>query len=102
MLKIILQNKKTIAPFNEPALDLRIHNKPLLLLQRNILVPYTTHEVELPAGACLPLSQSYTPSSDLYLADLWFYPEGPDPDVEPLVVDFKSLEVGYLHGAGAG
>jgi len=148
MLKIILQNRKTISPFNEPARDLRIHNKPLWLLQRDIMMPYTTHEVELPAGArlpqthepclvyrdnlcfdapymeafmkearrhkrpsraafslsnptfrehCLPLSQSYTPSGDLYLADLWYYPDGPDPDVEPLVVDFKSLEVGYYH-----
>ena len=54
MLKIILQNRKTIAPFNEPARDLRIHNKPLWLLQRDIMMPYTTHEVELPAGARLP------------------------------------------------
>jgi hypothetical protein len=58
-LKIILQNRKIIAPYNEPARDLRIHNKHLWLLQRDMLAPYTTHEVELPAGARLP--QTHAP-----------------------------------------
>lgn len=148
MLKIILQNRRIISPFNEPARDLRIQNKPLWLAQRDALAPYITHEMELPAGArmpqtkeacvvyrdnlwfdqpyidtflaaaralnrpcraafslkdpafrehCLPLSASYTPSGDLYLADLWYYPHGPEPDVEPLVVDMLSKEIGYYH-----
>ncbi len=41
MFKIILQNRLAIAPFNEPARDLRIQNKPLWLLQRDVLAPYT-------------------------------------------------------------
>jgi UDP-N-acetylglucosamine diphosphorylase / glucose-1-phosphate thymidylyltransferase / UDP-N-acetylgalactosamine diphosphorylase / glucosamine-1-phosphate N-acetyltransferase / galactosamine-1-phosphate N-acetyltransferase len=148
MFKIILQSKKKIAPFNEPARDLRILNKPLWLWQRDILARYTDRELELPPGAAfpqlrepclvyrdnlhfdegyiqaflsqatalnhpvraafsikdlafrehiLPLSTSYTPSGDLYLADLWYYPNGPEPDAEPLIIDLQAKEIGYYH-----
>ncbi len=148
MFKIILQNKRLIAPFNEPARDLRIQNKPLWLLQRDVLAPYISREFELPPGArlpktrepclvyrdnlffdefyiaefiaqarrrsypsraafslkdaafrehCLPLSISYSPAGDLYLADLWYYPNGPQPDAEPLVIDLLAREIGYYH-----
>ncbi len=148
MLKIILQSPRYIAPFNERARDLRIQNKPLWLAQRDVLAPYTTHEIELPPDArlpqvrepclvyrdnlffdehyiaaflaearkrphpsraafsihdpafrehCLPLSDSYTPAGDLYLADLWYYPRGPEPNAEPLVIDLQAREIGYYH-----
>lgn len=148
MLKIILQAKRPISPFNEPARDLRIQNQPLWLLQRDALAPYVTRELEIPANArmpqmqepmlvyrdnlffdqpyidefirlatkknrpvraafsiddpafrehALPLSVSYTPAGNLYLADLWYYPRGPVADVDPLVVDTQSREVGYYH-----
>ncbi len=45
----------------------------------------------------LPLSISYTPAGSVYLADLWYYPNGPVVDVEPLVLDLQSREVGYYH-----
>jgi carbonic anhydrase/acetyltransferase-like protein (isoleucine patch superfamily) len=54
MLKIILQDLRTISPFNERARDLRVQNKPLWLLQRDVLAPYVENELELPAGAALP------------------------------------------------
>ena len=54
MLKIILQSEKSIVPFNERARDSRIQNKPLWLAQRDVLSPYTTREMELPASAELP------------------------------------------------
>jgi carbonic anhydrase/acetyltransferase-like protein (isoleucine patch superfamily) len=57
MLKVILQATRHIPPFNEPARDLRIHNKPLWLNQRDLLAPYTTSEIELPPGARLPVSR---------------------------------------------
>ena len=142
MLKIILQAPRTVAPFNEPARDLRIQNKPLWLLQRDVLASYTTHEVELPPGArlpqtreaciiyrdnlffdepylqaflgearrrkgasraafsandpafrehILPLSSAYTPVGDIYLADLWYFPNGPEADVQPLVIDLQAV-----------
>lgn len=46
---------------------------------------------------CLPLSSSYTPAGSLYLADLWYYPNGPVADVEPLVLDMQAREMGYYH-----
>ncbi|NTV35845.1 MAG: multidrug transporter [Anaerolineaceae bacterium] len=54
MFKIILQSKRSVSPFNELARDLRILNKPLWLHQRDVLAPYTTHELELPLDARLP------------------------------------------------
>jgi UDP-N-acetylglucosamine diphosphorylase / glucose-1-phosphate thymidylyltransferase / UDP-N-acetylgalactosamine diphosphorylase / glucosamine-1-phosphate N-acetyltransferase / galactosamine-1-phosphate N-acetyltransferase len=148
MLKVILNAPHPITPFNELARDLRIHNTPLWLHQRNILAPYTNHELELKSGQrfplereetlvyrdnlffdeeyfrlfmsiaqkrkkpcraafsaddpafrehALPLSTSYTPAGDLYLADLWYYPNGPVADVEPLVIDLEAREMGYYH-----
>lgn len=45
----------------------------------------------------LPLSSSYTPAGSLYLADLWYYPNGPKAGVEPLVIDMQAREIGYYH-----
>jgi carbonic anhydrase/acetyltransferase-like protein (isoleucine patch superfamily) len=45
----------------------------------------------------LPLSTSYTPAGSLYLADLWYYPNGPVVDAEPLVIDLQAREMGYYH-----
>ena len=45
----------------------------------------------------LPLSTSYTPAGELFLADLWYYPKGPVADVEPLVIDLGLSEMGYYH-----
>ena len=45
----------------------------------------------------LPLSKSYTPAGSLYLADLWYYPNGPVVDAEPLVIDLQAREIGYYH-----
>jgi len=45
----------------------------------------------------LPLSTSYTPAGELFLADLWYYPRGPVADVEPLVIDLEAREIGYYH-----
>ena len=45
----------------------------------------------------LPLSTSYTPAGSLYLADLWYYPNGPVADVQPLVINMQAKEMGYYH-----
>ncbi|MBN1956245.1 MAG: multidrug transporter [Anaerolineae bacterium] len=47
MLKIILRDRRPIYPFNEPARELRFLNKPLWLLQRDILAPYVSQEREV-------------------------------------------------------
>lgn len=48
MRRLILQEQSHIHPFNEPARDLRVQNKPLWLWQRDILTPFTTEEREYP------------------------------------------------------
>ena len=48
MRRIILQEPGSIHPFNEPARDLRVHNVPLWLWQRDILSSYVTEEREYP------------------------------------------------------
>jgi carbonic anhydrase/acetyltransferase-like protein (isoleucine patch superfamily) len=45
----------------------------------------------------LPLSISYTPAGSLYLADLWYYPNGPVAGAEPLILDLQAREIGYYH-----
>lgn len=148
MLKIILQDPRQVTPFNERARDLRLQNKPLWLVQRDVLSPYTNREIEVPSRAqfpkiteeCLvyrdnlyfdppyvqtflseakrrkhpcraafsandpafrehafPLSTSYTQEGDVFLADLWYYPDGVQTEVDPLVIDLQSTEVGYYH-----
>ena len=49
MRRIVLLDTSQIAPFNEPARDLRIQNKPLWLYQRDLLAPHTTEEREYPS-----------------------------------------------------
>ncbi len=148
MLKIILKSEKFVRPFNEKARDLRIQNKPLWLLQRDVLSPYVTREIEVGENAAfpdvqepclvyrdnlyfdatfietfinkakklnhpsqaafsindpafrehaLPLSVSYTQQGELYLAELWYYPNGHEPGSEPLLISTKSQEAGYYH-----
>jgi carbonic anhydrase/acetyltransferase-like protein (isoleucine patch superfamily) len=146
MRKIILRDERHIHPFNEEARDLRVNNKPLWLNQRDVLVKYTTSEIEAPSldfvpqddvetlmyrdnlffderymdafmtearklgGPCraalspdnktftqhaLPLSTSYTKDGNLYLAELWYFPNGVKPDPQPVVIDFQTREIGY-------
>jgi carbonic anhydrase/acetyltransferase-like protein (isoleucine patch superfamily) len=45
----------------------------------------------------LPLSTSYAPRGEIYLADLWYYPKGVETAAEPVVIDLQSTEVGYYH-----
>ncbi len=53
-VKIILKDDRHIYPFNERARDLRLLNKPLWLLQRDVLTPYTSRELEIAPHEPLP------------------------------------------------
>lgn len=46
MKKIIIRDQRLISPFNEPARNLRIMNKPLWLYQRDVLSSYCQEELE--------------------------------------------------------
>lgn len=146
--RIVLRSKKHVFPFNETARDLRILNKPLWLIQRDALAPYTKQEIDIYPGDpipvegkscvvfrdnlffdeifiknfisqavekktavrvafkiddpafrehCLPLSNSYEKVGELYFADLWYYPDGLVSEIEPLIMDLQSQELGYYH-----
>lgn len=46
----------------------------------------------------LPLSVSYTPAGGIYLADLWYFPDGPTiENVENVIIDMEAKEIGYFH-----
>jgi len=163
MIKIIIPDETLIPPFNEPARDLRVINKPLWLLQRDVLSPYCSQEIELrqkidhpleiidkadqeiPAdqellvyrdnlffdehllaafleGAkakaehekkasqiafslddaaivthALHLQDGIRQTGDVYVADLWYFPEGLTDQIEPMVVDTMARTIGYYH-----
>ncbi|WP_299283907.1 hypothetical protein [Thermoflexus sp.] len=45
--KVIIRDRRLIPPFNEPARDLMVLNKPLWLHQRDLLAPYCDEELEV-------------------------------------------------------
>ncbi len=49
MQKIIICDKRFIPPFNEPARELRVLNKPLWLHQRDVLASHCAQEIEFAA-----------------------------------------------------
>lgn len=57
MRKVIIRDRRKIAPFNEPARDLRVLNKPLWLWQRDLLAPYCTSEIEINSALEMPTSR---------------------------------------------
>jgi carbonic anhydrase/acetyltransferase-like protein (isoleucine patch superfamily) len=54
MRKVIVREKRKIPPFNEPARDLRVLNKPLWLHQKDILEPYCDSEIEVDSPDQIP------------------------------------------------
>ena len=148
MRKIILRDHRKIFPFNEPARDLRVLNKPLWLHQRDVLAPYVTEEREVDSPAeieplrvetlvyrdnlffdrffvedfvrrarelgkacrvafarndpaikthAIQLQRGIRPEGDMYVADMWYYPQGFEPNAGPLIIDTDSHEMGYYH-----
>jgi acetyltransferase-like isoleucine patch superfamily enzyme len=47
MKRIIIRDRTEIAPFSEPARELRVLNKPLWLLQRDLLKGYCSSSIEI-------------------------------------------------------
>jgi acetyltransferase-like isoleucine patch superfamily enzyme len=149
MIRIVIRDRTKLPPFNEPARDLRVLNKPLWLHQRDVLAQHCQTEVEvedsdpLPpiheeclayrdnlffdedfineflrqaksrGGPCrvafspndkaivahaLPLQERIRLEGELYVADLWYYPQGPtDEPAQPVVVDTLAREIGFYH-----
>ncbi len=148
MRKIILRDRRKIFPFNEPARDLRVLNKPLWLHQKDVLAPYVTEEREVDSPAeiepqpvetlvyrdnlffdrffvqdfirrarklgkacrvafalddraitahALALQNGIRRQGDKYVAYMWYFPHGVEPNVRPLVMDTAVHEMGYYH-----
>jgi carbonic anhydrase/acetyltransferase-like protein (isoleucine patch superfamily) len=150
MKRIVIRDLTPIPPFGEPARDLRILNKPLWLLQRDLLTHHcrgalevdslteiprdreellvhrdnlffndllinsfieqarasghacqiafgredksiTTHALRLQEGIKLD------PQRNVYVADLFYYPNGVGDEPRPLVIDTAPREMGYYH-----
>jgi carbonic anhydrase/acetyltransferase-like protein (isoleucine patch superfamily) len=70
MKKVIIRDRRKITPFNEPARDLRVLNKPLWLYQRDVLAPYCTSEVEVESLAGVPADE---PGEMLVYRDSLFF-----------------------------
>jgi UDP-N-acetylglucosamine diphosphorylase / glucose-1-phosphate thymidylyltransferase / UDP-N-acetylgalactosamine diphosphorylase / glucosamine-1-phosphate N-acetyltransferase / galactosamine-1-phosphate N-acetyltransferase len=56
MRKFIITDSRFIAPFNEPAREMRVLNKPLKLAQRDALVEYCDTEIEVESLKDVPRS----------------------------------------------
>ena len=148
MRKFIITEQRKIFPFNERARDLRILNRPLWLLQRDVLARHTSeeHVVESLAEvdlrqletfvyrdnlffdryfidefltraratgeACrvafalddaaiathaLALQENIRREDDVYVADMWFFPNGVEAKVRRLVIDVGVREMGCYH-----
>jgi carbonic anhydrase/acetyltransferase-like protein (isoleucine patch superfamily) len=150
MKRIVIKDSTIIPPFGEPARDLRILNKPLWLLQRDLLfkhcrgaddvdsleaIPEAREELlvhrdnlffnaqlidtfieqaKASGHACqiafsrndkaitahaLPLQEGIRvhPRGDVFVADLFYFPNGVTEDPQPLVIDTAPREMGYYH-----
>ena len=150
MKRIVIRERTPIPPFGEPARDLRILNKPLWLLQRDLLAHHcrgalevdslseiprerdellvhrdnlffndqlidtfiaqakasghacqiafarddkaiTTHALRLQDGISLDTQHN------VYVADLYYYPDGITEEAEPLIIPTEPREMGYYH-----
>lgn len=73
MRRVIIQSQRYIHPFNEPARDLRVQNKPLWLWQRDLLAPHTQEEREYPSwDLALQFEQSESVETLAHRDNLFF------------------------------
>lgn len=73
MRRIILTDKQHIAPFNEPARELRLQNKPLWLWQRDLLAPVCADEREYDGWPTAVAGESSQPMPRLVHRDNLFF-----------------------------
>ncbi len=72
MRRIILTETQHISPFNEPARDLRVQNKPLWLWQRDLMATHTTDEREYPDWQFAETHESEPVESFVHKDNLFF------------------------------
>jgi UDP-N-acetylglucosamine diphosphorylase / glucose-1-phosphate thymidylyltransferase / UDP-N-acetylgalactosamine diphosphorylase / glucosamine-1-phosphate N-acetyltransferase / galactosamine-1-phosphate N-acetyltransferase len=150
MKRIAIRERTVIPPFGEPARDLRILNKPLWLLQRDLLAHHCRGAQEVDSLSEIPRDREellvyrdnlffnallidtfiaqakesghacqiafapddktitahalrlqegirLDPQHNVYIADLFYYPNGATEEAQPLVVSSEAREMGYYH-----
>jgi len=150
MKRFVIRDRTPIPPFGEPARDLRILNKPLWLLQRDLLAHHCRGALEVDSLSEIPrdleellvhrdnlffndhLINSFIEQArasghacqiafarddkaiithalrlqdgirldaqrTVYVADLFYYPNGINEEARPLVIDTEPREMGYYH-----
>ena len=150
MKRIVIRERTPIPPFGEPARDLRILNKPLWLLQRDLLAHHCRGALEVDSLTEIPKDReellvhrdnlffndllidtfieqakasghacqiafarddkaitahalrlqdgiSLDQQHNVYIADLFYYPNGVSEEPQPLVIDTGPREMGYYH-----
>jgi UDP-N-acetylglucosamine diphosphorylase / glucose-1-phosphate thymidylyltransferase / UDP-N-acetylgalactosamine diphosphorylase / glucosamine-1-phosphate N-acetyltransferase / galactosamine-1-phosphate N-acetyltransferase len=150
MKRIVIRDRTLIPPFGEPARDLRILNKPLWLLQRDLLAHHCRGALEVDSLSEIPrdreellvhrdnlffndnLINTFIEQAratghacqiafarddkaitihalrlqegirldgqrNVYVADLFYYPNGISEEARPLVIDTEPREMGYYH-----
>ncbi len=70
MRKVIVRDEREIPPFNEPARELRVLNKPLWLHQKDILDPYCDSEIEV--GSMRQIPDAGSQETLVYQDNLFF------------------------------
>ena len=73
MRRVILTETSQITPFNEPARDLRVHNVPLWLWQRDVLDSFVTEEREYANWTEAKRAESDDPAESLVHSDNLFF-----------------------------
>lgn len=58
--RIVIRDLRPLSPFNEPAREMRVLNKPLWLHQRDVLAPYTREEREVASLEAMPTDRVET------------------------------------------
>src|SRR5262245_51425262 len=150
MKRIVIRERTVIPPFGEPARDLRILNKPLWLLQRDLLAHHCRGALEVDSLSEIPRDREellvhrdnlffndglidtfitqarasghacqiafaredkaittyalrlqdgiqLSRQHNVYVADMFYYPNGVTEEAQPLIIDTDPREMGYYH-----
>jgi len=73
MRRVVIQEPRHIHPFNEPARDLRVHNVPLWLWQRDLISSHVLEEREYPDWQTALAKESEDPVETLVHRDNQFF-----------------------------
>ena len=80
--------------FDQPFIDAFVRSAKRR--ERACQVAFNEHDRAIAAHA-LALQEGIRKEGDVYVGNLWYFPQGVEADPEPLVVDTRHQEIGYYH-----